>query len=265
MTGLAVFKSKLISKFVQVISKTPFRYFTGVLLFMLIKARDKLLPIRWQESDSVVVLGKGRSLKRVVHFPNDIQDYIVANFTNAEFSQEFIKSRLKNKRIIMMANICENIISPMNVLRYRIEKCQFTRLKANGTQDPLREKRKHKHVETIGLKMHYLPERLEKDAINGNNTGMIAIVYAVKALKKKNVYLAGFDFYEDDYLTGSLLEHMKTESNVEHHRKAGEKMKNFLVDFISNHHQTRFYIISNAKFGVKLDNVILIDRLRSSL
>ncbi len=158
-----------------------------------------------------------------------------------------------------MVNICEGTISPANVLRYRIEKCQFTRLKADGTQGPLRDKRKHKHVETIGLKMHYLPEHLEKDAINANNTGMIAIVYAVKALKKKNVYLAGFDFYEDDYLTGSLLEYMKTESDVEHNRKAGEKMKDFLVDFMSCHYQTRFYVISNANLDIKLDNVTLVE------
>lgn len=231
---------------------------------MLIRARDILLPIKWQESDSVVVLGRGRSLQRAVHLPDDIQDYIVANFTMAEFSQEPIKSRLKNKRVIMMVNICENIISPKDVLRYRIKECRFTRLKANGTPGPVREKRKHKHVETIGLKMHYLPEYLEEDAINANNTGMIAIVYAVKALRKKNVYLAGFDFYEDDYLTESLLEHMKTESSVEHHRKAGQKMKKFLVNFMSYNHQTRFYIVSNAKFDVELENLILVDRLRLS-
>jgi len=259
MTGLGVIISKLFIYSIHVISKTPLRYLTGGLLFMLIKARDKVLPIRWQESDSVVVLGRGRSLERVVYFPDDIQDYIVANFTNAEYSKEPIKSRLKNKRIIMMVNIGENIISPMNVLRYRIEKCQFTRLKTNRTQGPLRERRKYRHVETIGLKMDYLPEHLEKDAISGNNTGMIAIVYAVKALKKKNVYLAGFDFYEDDYLTGSLLEYMKRESNVEHHRKAGEKMKHFLVDFMSNQNQTKFHIVSNAKFDVKLDNVALVE------
>ncbi len=62
MTGLGVIISKLSISSIHVISKTPLRYLTGGLLFMLIKARDKLLPTKWQESDSVVVLGRGRSL-----------------------------------------------------------------------------------------------------------------------------------------------------------------------------------------------------------
>ena len=204
---------------------------------------------RMELTDSIGVLGRGVSLKEA-HRLNFLKDFIIVNTRPIELKTEPVKSLLKNKRIIHMINIGEGVLPAWYLLKYRIYKYIIARLKPNSSARDLYSPRKVYATEKFGFKTDLLPEEIIPYLEGAGNSGVIAIAYAATALKKKNVYISGVDFYETPYLTGPL-----NPDERELATKARDLMISYVSKLASRCPETNFYFITASSFNPKLPNV----------
>jgi hypothetical protein len=225
-------------------SKIPFLIPIGTLM----NARKLWFTPKSRESDSIGVLGRGVSLAYAGRL-NFLKDFIIVNTEVKELKIEPVRSLLKGKRIVHMVNIGEGVLPAWYLLKYNIYKYVISRLKPDGSDSRIRSPRKVYATEKFGFKTDFLPEGMVPYLEKANNTGVIAVAYAAVAMKKKNVYVVGMDFYETGYLTGPL-----SEKEMIFFPEAREKMINYINDLIAKCPDTNFHFITASSFKCSLSN-----------
>lgn len=238
-------KLKKVVKEIINISKLPILIPTGLVM----NIRKKIYTPRMKQSDSIGVLGRGVSLAQAGRL-NFLKDFIIVNTIPKELKTEPIRSLLKGKRIIHMVNIGEGVLPAYYLLKYNIYKYVISRLKPDGPNLWIRSPRKIYRTEKFGFKTEFLPEEIVPYLKKGFGAGGMAIIYAAVALKKKNVYVAGMDFYETDYLTGPLkpegFDDLKREPKI---------MMGHVTNLIAKCPETNFHFITASSFKCSLPNV----------
>ena len=109
-------------------------------------------------------------------------------------------------------------------------------------------------LENIGLNTSCLTDTMkpfQKEGGGFPTTGVISIVYSTIVLEKKDIHVAGMDFYEKEYFN-------KTPAN-EHQKKKGKLMKSFIEDFIDKHKEVRYTFYTHSSFNPALENVKIIN------
>ena len=242
-------KHKKLKKAVKIIigiAKLPVLIPIGILL----NIRKVYFTPKAEKSDSVGVLGRGTSLREAGRL-NFIKDFIIANAEPKDLETEPVCSLLKGKRIIHMVNIGEGVLPAWYLLKYNIYRYVISRLKPDGSESRIRSPRKVYATERFGFKTDFLPEKMVPFLKGADNTGVIAVAYAAVALKKKNVYVAGLDFYETNYLIGPLKE-----GEIIYYPEAGEKMRKYIANLIAKFPETNFnFITASDSFKCSLPNV----------
>ena len=226
-------------------SKIPFLIPIGTLM----NARKLWFTPKSRESDSIGVLGRGVSLAYAGRL-SFIKDFIIVNTEVKELEIEPMRSLLKGKRIIHMVNIGEGIFPAWYLLKYNIYKYVISRLEPDGSEARIRSPRKLYITERFGFKTDFLPEEMTPYLEGANNSGVVAVAYAAVALKKKNVYVVGMDFYETNYLTGPL-----SEKEMIFFPEAREKMIKYITNLITKCPDTNFHFITASSFKCSLSNV----------
>ncbi len=242
-------KHKLLKKIIKIIIEIilfPIMILMGVVL----NYRKKKYMSQAGKSDSIVVLGRGVSLAKADQF-DFVKDFLIVNTEVKELKSEPVRSLLKGKRIIHMVNIGEGVLPFWYLLKYNIYRYIISRLKPNGSDKDIYSPRKIYRTEKFGFKTDLLPEELASYLEGANNSGVIAVAYAAAGLKKKNVYVAGMDFYETPYMTGPLN---PQETNLA--TEAKDKMINYITNLAKKCPDVNFYFITaSPSFAPNLPNV----------
>jgi len=216
-----------------------------------------------EQQNSICILMKGSSLE---FFSNDAELHneiiLVSDF---EDELKIVKNKLKGKNITHFVNRSLNArLTSRSYKDLKIKKIQLSVKFSLKDWRLLRKyiylKLKHPHIEVRCLPGNFNWEYLKFPEEFKNkfpNTGVLTILYAVKELKIKNIYMYGLDFYKAPYLTEQTIS-----PNLTLEQQAGkiEKLNiiEYLINFMKDNPKTNFYIKSYYTEWPNANNIILL-------
>jgi hypothetical protein len=109
-------------------------------------------------------------------------------------------------------------------------------------------------LKSFNVDTTYLPDSIREFQKEGGGfptTGVISLVYSTVVLKKKDIHIAGMDFYEKDYF-------INIKAN-QHQKKKGLVMKSFVENFMKKFVNVKYTFYTNSSFKSSLDNVIIVN------
>ena len=227
-------------------------YFLRFLMSLFISKKKILL------SKDLIILGRGMSLNSYFNNYkklNKIENVLTVNFTKKDV--DYKVNSLRNKNIIPLVNIEEPIMSLFHIVKLNISMCFISR-----TLDQKEETEKRRNYKgSLYGKVNYFTGQIVKDFYDKkiSGSGLLAVVYFVKILKVKNIYLFGFDFYQQGMHNISLIDNFKTKESIEVHLDDGKKSKIDFENFIENNKETNFFFPKNTNISVKSSNFYLLD------
>jgi len=203
--------------------------------------------------DKVAILGRGPSLERVSQLKN-LDFYVVNNF-RYELNREPVQSVLYNKNIVLVGCASEPIIRRRDVINYNIIWYQFAKLRPNGESKWYKEARKNYNPEKIGLETDYLPSDVEKFVHKDfrKNTGLLSIIYTCYQFNPNEVYIIGFDFYENnDYHLGKISKDVAEDWKENNKTR---RLKETMTHIAQTFSDTDFHIHTYSSYDPDLENV----------
>ena len=213
---------------------------------------------------SVMVLGRGMSLKKLADFDHSKFDTIILansfyskNLTNS-FQQEkkycddpLIHSVIKDKKIYMVCSPYQNFFdSDVNnfLEKYNVIKC-YKCLFSSG-----------RRIGKDGPIFKILPDSVLNDFVNFKKgetcTGTIAMMFAIKELKYKNIYIFGKDFYEKEYYISNNIKTANPENYKKHFSSAHVAIcKKKFTKFINFYPHINFFLYTLANYKPNIENI----------
>jgi len=180
--------------------------------------------------DSFAVLLRGKSIEKISTAKGQFEDCMFVNNFDAEVKR--FGNDLKCERSMQLVNQQTTVIwKEENYKEMGVKDVIFYKPKKAENEKMKDAKAVYKKY---GLNIHYMPENILKYAkLFGKkdkfpNTGMLAIFYAVKELKPKDLWIVGLDFYQTDY-----IERKFHQSPLE---KQQQKMADFNIPSIFEEH-----------------------------
>ena len=178
---------------------------------------NKLTTFNTNQNNFAVIL-KGGSIAQIDKIYKNFDDCLIVNKFDEEL--DLIGKYLKDKNIVHLVNKSKTaILSKDNYQKYNINEILLYKDSILKDYELLL---KIYRMKAMGLKTVFLPKNLlEKSGDlfgkNGHfkidnkkhkldfrkkfpNTGFLAIYYALKVIKPKNLWIIGLDFYQKDYL-----------------------------------------------------------------
>jgi hypothetical protein len=205
-------------------------------------------------SDSqMCILCRGSSvIQAKKYFYNLSGEMLVVNEFNEELKNDFIDRLFREKDITHIVSR-DSGLSNLKLeyyKKYNIEKIILNIFKEEFDKNPPMRYL----LESRGLNTDCLPDALKPFQKKGGGfptTGVISIVYATVALKKKDIHICGMDFYEKDYFANIQVN--------SHQKKKGEVMKFFMQNFMEKFPEVKYTFYTNSSFTSGLDNAIIIN------
>ena len=210
-------------------------------------------------SKNIVILGRGQSTS--YFFKNykkffKFKSIFFVNFTTEDFPKNF-QEIFRNKIIFLFTNIIETIPSIFILFKLVIGKVLLGRCESMKTFNYGR--RKSYKCNILYKKFSYLPDKLLKYWWLNNN-GLMCICYVANLSNIKNIYLFGFNFYFDSYISKSIKDEVK-KSNREHHKQlinARYKLKKNFLRLVKCFPKINFHIfIKKNIFKSRLKNLLI--------
>ena len=181
---------------------------------------------------SCYVLGRGESLEEFIKSDRRHKECFLANPNDKTIDALGVQNIL-DKNLTIVSNYEEPILIKYMWYRLKIRNVYSVMFKENPDIWKGR-RRRFRRLEIYGLKVLLLPPSLDSEfTAKLRNTGLIAIHLA--ASNHKKIFLYGFDFYESDYICGSLADNDHTEEQAKELRDivAPDLIKKFyrIVDY----------------------------------
>lgn len=226
-------------------------YFTFGLIINFIKKRDLRI------NEKVIFLGKGESKKfffeNINKFSN-IKDIVIINYEKKDLKN--INS-LNNKRVHIVMNTTEPVLSFLQIIKINIGKVYIARFKKNAFN--LKNSAKFK-------------ENINRGCVYGNvdffsdlnlipfyhiemGSGLISLIYFIKKFNLKDVYLFGFDFYQDEL---DDRPDFKSKTFAKKHVESGKLNIELFSKFLEASSQTKFFFPNTTKILLKSKNFKII-------
>lgn len=157
------------------------------------------------EPDNFGILCKGRSIEKLGEIESHFQDCFLVNNFDPEI--EKIGRFLENKRIVHCVNrLLTAPLKPLNYIKLNISEVLLSKSSLFWDRLLLRV---FIHYKRLGLSPVFLPpkflalsnELFGSEGLNKfPNTGLLALIYTLSVIRPKNLWIAGLDFYQQDYL-----------------------------------------------------------------
>ncbi|RLC61194.1 MAG: hypothetical protein DRI01_08880 [Chloroflexi bacterium] len=154
--------------------------------------------------ENFAVILKGKSIEKISQVYRNYNDCFIVNNFDKEI--ELLERYLVAKNTVHFVNrLMTAPLTPENYQKLGITDIQLSKVSDKGDKAL---KKAIKHYTSLGLKTHFLPERLlrftsdfgAEYAIKYPNTGILAVIYALDIIRPKNLWIVGLDFYQADYL-----------------------------------------------------------------
>jgi hypothetical protein len=173
--------------------------------------------------------------------------YIVNDFKR---ELDLIVEQLKNKKIHHFVNsMAKASLQKKQYKNFGIKSLQFSFTKnmaiKQGEKTGEHQKKPkglRKHYEHLGLtSIKFLPNEHEKITRSIRNTGICCISYVSEFIRPSNIWIAGLDFYESDYLVKRNYKYQKKKAKqikmVESFIKIVKKHPHITYHLVSYHHK----------------------------
>ena len=151
------------------------------------------------------VILKGKSIEKLHNISDEFNDCFIVNNFDKEIA--ILGDCFLNKNIVHLANRMHTAsLTPENYKKLNIKEIQLIKSGVWGDRGLLKAAN---HYQSLGLKTVFLPKNFLNISSNlfGSgfakkfaNTGLLAIYYALKIIKPKNLWIIGLEFYQIDYL-----------------------------------------------------------------
>ncbi len=178
-------------------------------------------------------------------------DMIAVNEFNVELKHDFVHRLFDNKNVIHLISK-DTGLSNLNKEYYK--KYGITEVILNRfTEEASECFGMKKLIESFGLKPSYLSSLLkpfQKEGGGFPTTGSIAILYSTFVLGKKDIHIAGMDFYETDYFNSMPAK--------DYQKEKGKALKKFIIEFIRKHKDVNYTFYTNSDFNPNLKNITVI-------
>lgn len=209
---------------------------------------------------NVVILGRGQStsyfFKKYKRFYKYKHIFFV-NFQTEDFPKNF-QEIFNNKIVYLFTNIIETIPSIFILFKLKIGKVFLGR--CNSMKSFNYGRRKSYKCNILYKKFTYLPDNLLKFWWLNNN-GLMCICYVANISNVKNIYLFGFNFYFDSYISKTIKDEVK-KTNKEHYKQlinARYKLKKNFLRLIKLFPNINFHIFIKKNIFKKLPKNLYIN------
>ena len=192
-------------------------------------------------ASSAVIFGRGLSLERYPIVAPDVADVLLANFSRKDFDNPDLRASLSNRVIHPVSNISEPVIPITKLGEVTIGNVYFCRPGASSSGGD-KDRRMSFKLNRYGKKVEYFPSDLADGFDLYPNTGLLSIYLAVAGWGVGECWLFGFDFYENDYISGPLIGQMGSEEAVLNQHKVGAQVKSELLDLVNHFPKVQFRI-----------------------
>jgi hypothetical protein len=211
--------------------------FLGIVLNLFFNFSNK------KPGKNVVILGRGKSTS--YFFKNykkffKFKSIFFVNFSTEDFPKNF-QEIFRKKIIFLFTNIIETIPSIFILSKLVLGKVFIGRCESMKTFNYGR--RKSYKCNILYKKFSYLPDKLLKFWWLNNN-GLMCICYAANLSNIKNIYLFGFNFYFDSYISKSIKDEVK-KADKYHYKQlihAKYKLKKNFVRLVKCFPKINFHI-----------------------
>ncbi|MGA0351993.1 MAG: hypothetical protein ACO3MF_04545 [Acholeplasmataceae bacterium] len=200
--------------------------------------------------NSIAILCRGQSLNLIKHHLDEVDEVITVNNFMSESQNTSIDKILQIKNV---SSICCRMKGAVATKKwynqYDVKKIILNVFSNEYHKHPTKAKQ---ILDRDNISSSPLPDVMKmwtNETGGFPTTGVLAIVYATTALKKKNIYVAGMDFYETDYFNGSP----PSKGGL----KKSKIMKSYLLDFMKQFPNTHFTFITKSSFSSSLKNVTI--------
>ena len=201
-------------------------------------------------SETMCILCRGTSMKLADKYFKDFKDMIIVNEFNQEIGHDFVQRIFDGKNIThIVSRDIPSILNPSIYVDYVIKNVIlniFQEEYQKGT--PVRG-----ILRSLGMNTSCLTEGMkpfQKEGGGFPTTGMISIVYSVVALQKKDIHVAGMDFYQKNYFID--------QKPTEHQVKKGKLMVEYITKFAQKHPDVNFTFYTHSSFKGDSENVRII-------
>lgn len=199
--------------------------------------------------NNIGILLRGKSIEKLSFISDNFKKCFIVNDWNKEI--RIFESLLKDKEITQFSNsMGDPILLHSQYKRFEISKVIFAFTKS------MLEQRKawilKKYRERGILSFEFLDEKYKERTKQIRNTGVCAIFYAAEVLKAKNIWIAGLEFYKENYLV---------KPNYPHQRPKTEKIKleESFIRIVEENQMINFNLVTYYKGLPKLKNLHMID------
>jgi len=203
--------------------------------------------------EQICILCRGSSMVYAEKYFHDLtNDMIVINEFNEELDKSFVQELFTKKNIRHMVGADAGLsnLEKRYYEKYNIENVILNRFANQSSAISAM----NSLINSFGLDTTYLPDsmkKFQKEDGGFPTTGVVSIVYATVALKKKDIHIAGLDFYEKDYF-------VDIKAN-KHQKRKGLIMKSFIEDFMSKFPDVKYTFYTNSSFKTDLKNAIIVN------
>ena len=204
--------------------------------------------------ESCSVLGRGKSLEKFQGSNRLRAECFFSNLDDKTLAALGVQHIL-DKNLTIVSNYEEPMLWKYFWYRLKIRNVYVVMFKENP--DIWRGRRRgYGRLEIYGLKVLFLPVNLEAEfTAKLRNTGLITIHLAASIHKK--IFLYGFDFYQSEYICGSLIEDGMTEKQAQEHRDISSELIRLFYKLVDYWPDVEFEILTYADLKDSRPNLII--------
>jgi hypothetical protein len=201
------------------------------------------------------ILLRGKSLKEL----KKISDKFTRCYIVNDFKRELglVEKQLKDKEIHHFVNsMSESSLQKKQYKNFGIKSLQFSFTESTAKKNKGHKKKPEflrNHYTHLGLtSIQFLPESHEKITRSIRNTGLCCVSYVSEFIQPSNIWIAGLDFYESDYLVKKNFKYQVKKAKT-------IKMVGSFVNIVKKHPHITYHLASyHHKKLLSIENLKLL-------
>lgn len=200
-------------------------------------------------TNDVGILLRGKSLEKIPLISDKFNDcYLINNFKE---ELGLFGKYIKGKNIIQFANSMTSStpLKKDQYKRFNINTIQFSFTKSMYTK----KRDLVKFYNEIGVKnIRYLDGNYEDTSRSISNTGVCCIFYVSEFIKPKRIWMAGLEFYHENYLVKKNYSHQLAKT-----KKIG--LVESFINIVKKYPDIEYNLITYYKKLPKIDNLNILE------